>query len=615
MARRVTIRLEVDETGAVRGVENVEGEIDELDATTQQSNSSLRRMSKTLKVALTAAAAAAAAAIARSAAKIGAELFQIGVDIQETRNNFETQFGDMSSNMDDFIKDWKDLVSVTDLEAEKMLATIGSILDGVGLTSEKTAELSQRAAKLAADLSSIQNVPLQQALDAITASMLGQNRQLKSLGVAVNQQVTREAALREGIIETDRELNAQERAVASLSAVHERMGSSVGDAARTQNSMRRQSENLERNLRELKEEMAEELLPTMEEIVKILSALAQKHGDEVITAVRGMAEAFKILLRNLENIRQLEMFVALLSKLGKEQTGVDLEQVGIVEPNAAKETAKSTGETAENLEKSSDELTEMRDKRSEMLETLEEIRSGERDRRVILRQQNEWLEKQVENARFLRRLSFGFVIPDRVGRPAEREEFNEDEEPLSEERIRSLELVGQAAEDQFQEVGDIQNRNNQKIAQGISLAADLGATMAEAAQGAEVEWNRVLGQILRSLGSAVALAGNPVAGAGISGAGTLIGSFQHGGTVDTPLQVVGERGPEIAALPQGSRVMSNRESQEVLNQEAVVQEIRSLRGAMRNIQLRVSASETDDSLTTHTAEETRMGAREYTPAT
>lgn len=40
--------------------------------------------------------------------------------------------------------------------------------------------------------------------------------------------------------------------------------------------------------------------------------------------------------------------------------------------------------------------------------------------------------------------------------------------------------------------------------------------------------------------------------------------FANGGVVDSPLQVVGERGPELVSLPQGSRVHSNRDSRKML---------------------------------------------------
>jgi len=41
--------------------------------------------------------------------------------------------------------------------------------------------------------------------------------------------------------------------------------------------------------------------------------------------------------------------------------------------------------------------------------------------------------------------------------------------------------------------------------------------------------------------------------------------FANGGVVNTPLQVVGERGPELVSLPKGSRVHSNKDSKKMLS--------------------------------------------------
>ena len=60
----------------------------------------------------------------------------------------------------------------------------------------------------------------------------------------------------------------------------------------------------------------------------------------------------------------------------------------------------------------------------------------------------------------------------------------------------------------------------------------------------------------------------------------------EGGPVTTPLQVVGEKGPEIVSLPKGSRVHSNKDSQKMVNQN---------RGGGGNvINVTVNASGTSD---------------------
>jgi hypothetical protein len=59
----------------------------------------------------------------------------------------------------------------------------------------------------------------------------------------------------------------------------------------------------------------------------------------------------------------------------------------------------------------------------------------------------------------------------------------------------------------------------------------------------------------------------------------------EGGPVTTPLQVVGEKGPEIVSLPKGSRVHSNEDSQKMVNQN---------RGGGNVINVTVNASGTSD---------------------
>ena len=43
-----------------------------------------------------------------------------------------------------------------------------------------------------------------------------------------------------------------------------------------------------------------------------------------------------------------------------------------------------------------------------------------------------------------------------------------------------------------------------------------------------------------------------------------VGFLANGGEVSTPLQIVGERGPELVNLPKGSRVHSNKNSNKML---------------------------------------------------
>jgi len=94
---------------------------------------------------------------------------------------------------------------------------------------------------------------------------------------------------------------------------------------------------------------------------------------------------------------------------------------------------------------------------------------------------------------------------------------------------------------------------NNQLARGVDLAAQIGTTLVESSKEGGASFKQVMSSIFQSVGSIIGM-NNPVTGALFGGVGSIVSAFQSGGTVDTPLQIVGEEGPELAALPQGTRI-------------------------------------------------------------
>jgi chromosome segregation ATPase len=82
----------------------------------------------------------------------------------------------------------------------------------------------------------------------------------------------------------------------------------------------------------------------------------------------------------------------------------------------------------------------------------------------------------------------------------------------------------------------------------------------------------VTSTVLQSLGSALlkgAIAGPlgapfAIAGGAMLAGGSAIQSFESGGETETPVQLVGEQGPELVSLPTGSRVADHESSKEII---------------------------------------------------
>lgn len=104
-----------------------------------------------------------------------------------------------------------------------------------------------------------------------------------------------------------------------------------------------------------------------------------------------------------------------------------------------------------------------------------------------------------------------------------------------------------------------------------------------------------IGQTLLS----AALKGSISGGFGVLGGvatlgGGLISQLQHGGTVNTPLQIVGEQGPELAALPQGSSVSSTADTRAMFG--GLASRLERVEAAVREMKIAVPVRETKNKM-------------------
>lgn len=118
--------------------------------------------------------------------------------------------------------------------------------------------------------------------------------------------------------------------------------------------------------------------------------------------------------------------------------------------------------------------------------------------------------------------------------------------------------TGESSENTEDAGDNIDNKINNQIARGIQLSAQLGATLVQSARQGGLSFQQAFSTILQTVGQVLALTGNPIAGAAVSGAGSFVGAFEEGGQVPrSGLALVGEAGPELVQLPRGSTVHSN----------------------------------------------------------
>ena len=207
-------------------------------------------------------------AIAAGAVMATKATFQLASSVEETGSKFRTVFGDSADAVDEFIDSFGVLAGLSDTQARGIISTTGAIAQGMGFAQDASAKFSAEIVTLAGDMASFNNVPIEQTSRAITSALTGERESLKTLGIVINQAEVDARALAIAQANGAETATAQHKAMATLELVTQRAGSAVGDLERTQDSAANRARALTAEIQNMKEAMAQALLPIFAAVLR-----------------------------------------------------------------------------------------------------------------------------------------------------------------------------------------------------------------------------------------------------------------------------------------------------------------------------------------------------------
>lgn len=247
------IRVGADVKDALRGMSTLQTGIRK----STKTMAGLRQKSFDLQNSWRALAGAAGAGF------LAKKTFELGSTVEETGSKFATVFGQSTNEVQGFIDKFGTLAGLSKEQAQAIAATTGSIVQGMGFAQEASAQFSTQVVELAGDLSSFNNIPIQETSLAIQAALTGEREQLKRLGIVLRESDVQTRALANTGKTAAKSLTDQEKATASLQLITERAGFAIGDLARTQDSAANQARQLGAEIQNIKEDISAALLPVM----------------------------------------------------------------------------------------------------------------------------------------------------------------------------------------------------------------------------------------------------------------------------------------------------------------------------------------------------------------
>lgn len=255
------------------------------------------------------------AAAATSAFLLLRKAFTRAQEVEETASKYETVLGPAIGKANEFIKENARLMGLSRTAAKETIATTAAIAQGMGFAGDHAADFSFDIVKLAGDLQSFNDVPIERTHRAITSALTGEREALKSLGIVIRETEVQERALANTGKDAADALTQQEKATATLELITKKAGVAVGDLERTSSSSANRTRQVWAGVQTMLDGLSEKLNqnfgPTL---IKWLENALEVAEDLVSTIDRSMSSDMENLIRNLEAQGGNEGLVARLNK-------------------------------------------------------------------------------------------------------------------------------------------------------------------------------------------------------------------------------------------------------------------------------------------------------------
>lgn len=175
---------------------------DQMDDTEKKSG----KLSEALKTGISAAAKAAGAALAAAGAAAGKlvkDVIESTGELEQNLGGSESVFAEYAGQMQ---KAGEEAYKNLGISQSEYLATankMGALLQGSGISAEKSADITEKAMQRAADMASVMGIDMSSAMESVAGAAKGNFTMMDNLGVAINDTTLKAYAAEHGLGELE----------------------------------------------------------------------------------------------------------------------------------------------------------------------------------------------------------------------------------------------------------------------------------------------------------------------------------------------------------------------------------------------------------------------------
>ena len=215
-------------------------------------------------------------------AAIGFALFKLGKqssDLNESINAVNVVFGQGSKTILEFSRNTKTVVGLAASDFNQLSATTGALFTLYGLSEKEAAEATIDLTKRAADLASVFNTDVKDALGALQAGIRGETEPLRRFAGDVTDASLELYLLNQGITRSVTEMTQAEKGLLRYEVAMAQTAKVEGDFTNTATSAANASRILRAQIKDAAAMMGQGLLPVFEEVLPWVQSVVSSFSE------------------------------------------------------------------------------------------------------------------------------------------------------------------------------------------------------------------------------------------------------------------------------------------------------------------------------------------------
>ena len=266
----------------IRGdIADIQSKLNKVQKQVDKTEDSFVGLKKTM-VSITKAVSSAIGALA--GAKGFGKLISVGAEYNGEVQQTEFLMGRLDATTQELIKTQSkeaQAMGMTEKQYKDSAASLGTFMKSMGLTTEEANKLIPQMVQLAADGAAFANVPIDEAMAAISSAAMGNYEALGKLNIEMSDALINNSSYAQELGKTTQQMTTAEKTQAIYNAMLERGTHLTGFAASESDSFSTQLALTKTKVSEAAGALGEKLLPLFTPLVEGIGNMADKLKEGV----------------------------------------------------------------------------------------------------------------------------------------------------------------------------------------------------------------------------------------------------------------------------------------------------------------------------------------------